>query len=352
MKTGKTLQELAIELARQKETKRDFIVGTEAVSYDWNKGGTLTFELDESSVDFNTTAHADDQIAEHIGIPKKYFQRMAAEAPELLSVNVNHWFETQPAKRMVRTLDGRARAFLSEKYRPMDNYDLVEAVLPEIEKAGCQIMSCDVTDLKLYIKAVSPKISYEVPRVGDLVQGGIVVSNSEIGNGALNISPLLYTLRCTNGMIADDGVFRRTHVGRGNAGNAEGAWEFFKDDTKLADDRALWLKVRDTVANSFDQVRFAQLVTKLGDAAQDRIQGDPFKAVEIVQASFGLLESEKGSVMQHLLRDGDMSRYGMLNAITRTAEDVESYDRATELERMGGLVLELPKREWERIATA
>ena len=42
----------------------------------------------------------------------------------------------------------------------------------------------------------------------------------------------------------------------------------------------------------------------------------------------------------------------MLNAVTRTAEDIESYDRATEIERLGSSVLYLPTSTWREVATA
>jgi hypothetical protein len=38
--------------------------------------------------------------------------------------------------------------------------------------------------------------------------------------------------------------------------------------------------------------------------------------------------------------------------VTRMSADVESYDRATELERVGAKVIELPKHEWREIAEA
>ena len=42
----------------------------------------------------------------------------------------------------------------------------------------------------------------------------------------------------------------------------------------------------------------------------------------------------------------------MVNAITRAAQEIEDYDRATELEKMGGKVLELAGHEWKRVAEA
>jgi len=40
------------------------------------------------------------------------------------------------------------------------------------------------------------------------------------------------------------------------------------------------------------------------------------------------------------------------SAVTRAAQDLESYDRATELEYIGGKIIELPQTDWERLAVA
>lgn len=40
-----------------------------------------------------------------------------------------------------------------------------------------------------------------------------------------------------------------------------------------------------------------------------------------------------------------------MNAITRTAHDPDSYDRATELEAIGSQVLNLSDAEWRMLAT-
>ena len=42
----------------------------------------------------------------------------------------------------------------------------------------------------------------------------------------------------------------------------------------------------------------------------------------------------------------------MINAITRQSQDVENYDRATELERTGGKLLEMSNAAWSFIAEA
>jgi len=47
-----------------------------------------------------------------------------------------------------------------------------------------------------------------------------------------------------------------------------------------------------------------------------------------------------------------LNRFGLFNAVTRAAQDIESYDRATELERVGAQVIELERSEWRELALA
>ena len=42
------------------------------------------------------------------------------------------------------------------------------------------------------------------PGTGDIVQAGVVISNSETGLGAVCIQPLIYRLVCSNGMVVND----------------------------------------------------------------------------------------------------------------------------------------------------
>jgi len=116
MKPGKTLSELAIELERQSETKKDFIASTEVL--EMNDLAEITLE---DNAPLSVTEHAHTQIAARLDIPAKYYARMRSQAPELLAANVNEWFHQKPERRMLRTLDGHMRAFLSERYRRLDN---------------------------------------------------------------------------------------------------------------------------------------------------------------------------------------------------------------------------------------
>ena len=84
----------------------------------------------------------------------------------------------------------------------------------------------------------------------------------------------------------------------------------------------------------------------------DKITGDVPKVVEVTAKRLGLNETEGKSVLRHLIEGGDLSRFGMFNAITRMSADVESYDRASELEVIGPQVIELAKDDWKVLAEA
>lgn len=344
MKAGRTLTEIAQELERQAQSKRDFVAPSP----------TLEMHSDNSIElsgigSFGVTDNCHEQIGSRLDIPKKYYDRLRKEAPILLADNVNHWLHEAPKRAMVRTLDGNARAFLSDKYRPLDHYDLLESALPVIQAKGCEIVSAEITERKLYVKAVAPRVQFEVKK-GDVVQAGIVLSNSEVGCGSIRVEPLILRLVCLNGMIANDSSMRKYHVGRGTEG--EGAIEFFRDETRLADDKAFWMKVRDTIAGSFEEINFKLLVERMAAAASDTIPGDPMKVVELVQKKFALQEGERNGVLKHLLGGGDLSRFGLLNAVTATSQELQDYERATYFERLGGEILELPRTDWEVISSA
>ena len=145
MKAGKTIQELAAEITRQNKAKVDYLVNTASVHMEPCGGAPLLHVLDDKGedlvepLDVRQTAH--EQIGTYLNIPRKYYERMRAEDPELLSYNVNRWFSKQPEQRMLRTIDGHARAFLSKRYRRIDNYDVATSALPIIaEMAGAEFL--------------------------------------------------------------------------------------------------------------------------------------------------------------------------------------------------------------------
>lgn len=362
MKTGKSLVELATEIERQSKAKVDYIADTrklEMVAF--TKPDTAPRYAGVDLVMENGTTHtmkvgplAHDQIATRLQIPSRYYQRMLSESPELLASNVNHWFQEQPEKRMVRTLDGTARAFLSNRYQRIDNVHVAEVVLPVLSGTpGIEVVSAEVTDRRLYIKAVTHAVRAKVEsrRVGDFVEAGVMISNSEVGLGAIQVMPFFHFLVCTNGMVRNKEGMRSAHIGTKIDGDEHLA-AILADDTKLVMDRAVLMKVRDVVRAAMDADRFMEAIRLMEATTKQMVTGDPAKAIELLADDFSITDGERSGILRHLIEGGDLSRYGVMNAVTRTAEDLPDYDRATEFEMIGGRILDLPQGAWSRIAQA
>jgi hypothetical protein len=358
MKAGLSLVDLAREIERQQEAKKDYIARTNAIEMVvQDRKPILSFGGNELPV--KLLAH--DQIAEHTGIPARYYKRMMEEEPTLLCNNVDAWFRKYTQQRMIRTMDGGVRALLSDRYRPLENNELAEAVLPVLSDQKLEIMSSQITETRLYIKAVDQRIRKDMPtgrkwgdgshQFFDTLSPAIIISNSEVGCGALSVEAGVFTKVCTNLAIASSRSMRKYHLG-GKQDIGENIVAMLSDDTRRARDEALWKTVRDVTRAAFNEASFGALVDEMKGASEAKIEGDPVKVVELSAKRLGLGEAERSSVLKHLISGGDLSKYGLHSAITRTAEDLADYDRATEFERMGFKVLEMPKSEWKELAAA
>ena len=354
MKQGRTLEQLARELYRRQEVKKDYLVDTRNMIMDASENTTqLSIRNDTTGetliLNVNEVAH--NQIGTNLGIPAKYYDKMRAENPELLAMNVNSWFNKSPKTRMIRTLDGTARAFLSDRYRRIDNFEIAQTVLPVIaDMPDATIESCEVTDERMYLKVVNPRLTTEVTP-GDIVQSGILITNSEVGLGSFTIQPLVYRLVCSNGMVVNDAKTRKYHVGRGN--EAAEDYTIYSNETLIADDRALLLKIQDTVKSVVDQTRFEKVVDLMRAAKGAKITTANIPAmVELAGSDFGYTQQEGRGILDYLIRGGDLSLYGFANATTRYAQDVQSYDRSTALESVGYSIMGMSPAKWNKLQNA
>ena len=341
MKQGiKTVQKLYEELERQRAARQDILASTQSINFSSDqRGSIISVDTGDKLLHYAVSNLAHAQIADRLSIPKKYYERMREENPALLDANVNAWLKTQAETRMLRTLDGRLRAFLSNRYRRLDNLELLDYVLPVIaQMKGCEIVSCDVTETHLYLKVINKTMKTEVAP-GDVVQAGFVISNSEVGLGALKVEPLVFRLVCKNGMISKDLSQRKYHTGR-YIEDTDSAYELYSDETLAADDKAYFMKVQDIVSCAVDEAKFMLTVDKLRTAKEIYTGDNPVQTVEVLGDKYVLNKNERASVLRHFIMGNDFSHYGLVNAVTRASQDIKDYNRATDLERIGGTILE------------
>ena len=369
MKEGRPLPILAAELERQANTKRDYLAYAGEIALRSN--GHSEMMLGDA---YPVTDIAHSQLADYLEIPKAFYDRLrertddlvvrdaSGEAsqgdPTLFDTVVNTMLASKGAqRRLVRTLDGRARAFLSDSFNvDLDNHDVFVFAAKAMLEAGIgpeNVLSAEVTERRLYIKAVSPRLQAEIspenlrtPRgmlkEPQLVQAGFVLTNSETGLGSLRVNMLAFKLQCANGWIREESVWQR-HVGRSLESDGDGA--VYRSDTRAQDAKLRLMKVRDHIAAALDVGAFQEFAARMQESACVRLEGAPDKCVEATAKRFGLSQSEKDQVLRELIEGADLSLWGLTNAVTATAQKVGSYDRATELEQVGGKFFSLTRGE-------
>ena len=366
MKQGKSLVELAQELVRIKETAQDFIVPTEklrAEVVDENGFQALKFGFTNGKDhNFNLNSWSTGQVASYTEVPKQYLDRISLENKQLAADSINHGIlkQVQVAKhekrnesRLIRTVDGHVRGMLSSRYRILDGHDMLESVFPVMQEKEMQVVSSEITEKRLFIKALSPKLEAEIKK-GDMVQYGLVISTSDVGAGSVRVEPLMYRLVCENGMISNTAV-RKYHVGKNQA--EDDIRELLSDKTRDLTDRAFWASVKDVVLASMRPENFEREVDRLRVAANMEIKNfDLPRVVELTMKATGLTGEKKHNSILAALASGNegagLTQWGLINSFTKAAQDDHfSYEDSIELERAGGMILDLPKTAWSNIAS-
>ena len=366
------------ELERVSKTKADYVVAERDLFATGDSGPQLTIPGPMGSLVLNgVTPHALNQVHDRLGIPREYGRKLAAEKATLWAENVNGWSQDSKKNVLTRCLDGNVRAVLSDKYRILDNYDLFFSAFKTLKEVGASITSVSIKDNgdRFYLRAVVPgwqeavRAAESVPTSkpayhhgtggvdaapgrgsslfverdevgGDYVYPGVILQNSETGNGGLSVSPFIYRLICKNGLIADD-VFRKIHLGE------KQGLGYLSGEAREKESELVWLQVRDLIKATFDRDNFKELVRQFSETG-DIALPNPIKAVDNVVANFGLSDDDKQAILNELVSpsyDIDPGRtvYGLINAVTNRAKAYDSdADKVTEFERIGGSILREP----------
>jgi len=335
MKQGMSIPELYETVTEQAREKRDIVTDTTNLNLSLD-----ATELQISEGRYSLTPSAHSQIATALDIPGRFYNRLRNDDADVLSHIVNEMFQRHSKKRMVRLLRNTARAFLSDRYRRIDNIDILSIVVQALPLIGtdAEIVSCNVSDDFFYLKVLFPKIEAEL-KVGDVFQAGMSIRNSEIGKASFSISSYLLRRVCSNGMNVEDVGFSQKHLGR-KTEETDGR-NIWSDETKKSDDETLKLMIRDSVKAAADDAVLKDSILKMGKAEDAKLIR-PDKTIKELQQKHQITDAEGSLILDNLMhyasRDG-LSAFGLSNAITETSKHIENYDRASEFERIGGKVM-------------
>lgn len=351
-----------VELLRtQQAAKTDHVVAASALQA---QGGQMLVhgagvELSRDGVTtgdltLTPTRTADSGIADKLGIPVAYLRRTREQNIDLYDDNVNGWLTHRPERRfLVRGLadgDGRhgvMRALLSDRYRPIENLDVLMTCLDGIREAShpVDIVSADLSESRMYVKirstavaAMAPALlrGYTSPFSGDrgadnpTVFAGFVLTNSETGQGKFRLIPQLTVQICNNGMTLTRHAIDEVHAG----GRLEHGQIDWSADTQAASLALAKNMTRDAVGKFLDPHWVAGRIAEIeADAGVEVTR--PQQTIEHVSKKLRFSTAAQDSILTHFIRGGAPTSGGVLHAVTAAAQSIPDVDEAYEVESRG-----------------
>lgn len=374
MKPGMTLEALLNEVRTQTAAKRDFVASTEEAYRmvnmpDMNDGVAIVLQKGTGYSDtpfvlerFSISDHCHRQIAGRLEIPWKYYHRLLTDHRDLVIDQVNALFEREPKRRLLRTMDGVARGFMTDRYLRIDNDYLLANTLPPLVRGDIEtrLLSSHVSregQMSLKVLFTDESLAVDLGRTArgdaqDIVRPGFRMRNSEIGKGKASITGFFYRSYCTNGCVfgtEDAFEFNRTHLGGKILDGVD--YEVFSEETQALEDKAIASQMRDVMKALADRDFHQKMADSLIASKQTPELEKPMVAMKELAKELHLSDSETDDAIQNLLMDADLTKWGAANAVTRIANETESYERANELETIGSEILRMDLSKWRQYAT-
>lgn len=375
-----SLQAMVKELERQKNSKFDFVQNSKdlylkPIPVVDAKGNTSTrlhlFSDDENIMSMlgedgiPMCLKALKQLGARVSpsMPGKYVGALYAERPERAAEHISDLMHDTKAPVLIRTMDNYVRAVLSDSYRIIDHYDIAFTALDVARRGGGEVVECSLTDNNMRIKMTSRSIfdAIDVARskdgnwyVGGLgnqsylrqvsarttggLPGGpgtvhplVTLSNSETGDGGYYVRLGIVAAICFNIATVEE-VVRQIHLGsRLECG-------IFSPETIAQENQTIFMKARDAVEAAFNQEKFSQIIERAKKANRNVID-DPVKAVDALRAESGMTEDQRDQILQYFLMDYNQTEYGLSQAVSRYAQDLEHPDKAESFEMLAGSMI-------------
>ena len=133
-------------------------------------------------------------------------------------------------------------------------------------------------------------------------------------------------------------------------GDDKESQKYLSDETKRKTDEAIWSQAADIVVGALNGEIFHDIVEQVKVSRGHEIKTDAKNATKKITKEYSLSDGEETSVLEHLIAGKEYNQYGMANAVTATAGQSKNYDRATELEKLGGTIIDLSPTQWSVLA--
>ena len=315
-------------------------------------GPQLTWNIQDDNLrlglgnhDLGVHAHALGQACGKVSLPIRYardLESIHGWGQDLLAHNLNELYQRNDKRHLIRSVHGEARGILSDKYKRLDSRPIVEAFAQEVAQYGAIPIEGYALDTKIAIKALLPTV-FE-PVENEIMAIGMVLQNSDFGNGALSLRLFLLRLWCTNYAIANE-CLRKVHLGGRLPDNIE-----FSQKTIDLETEVVTSAMRDIVRSSLAEDKVERLMQGVRAAHEAKVSGtavakflkDHFNKTEAQQ----ITETFNGAEIE-MLPPGQ-NRWRLSNAISWIAGQTEDEGRRLEMQQVAGKAMLAAKIDEEK----
>lgn len=282
------------------------------------------------------TRHAFRQLCSDIGAPAAYLEKLPGK---LQTAALN--FGMQRARRgdnaLPRTFrlshGGRfVRAVVSDRYAPFSNVEVLDVLGDVLGRAGMlddvrvrSVITGGTTALRLTFPGEAVEV--RARKVGDIIEHGLDVRNSEVGSRSVQLDGVSFRLVCLNGMVHSvmRGRARMRHVGSASKlrdGFAEAVPVIVAG---MRDELKRWSKAVDQwVENSVDEL--------------ESLRGFGFTGPQVQAVEASVLRDAVGADRAALSEGDRVTVFDVANGITDAARGLDTAARL-EMEAVAGTYL-------------
>jgi len=316
------LEEFKNELERRKSNRQDIIAEEyEAVVLN---GPAIGIRIEDRG-EFPLTHHAHTQLATQARIPMQYYDLLTNESPSLLRDNLNLGIPYRTL--LFRILDGTIIAILSDRYLILDNDTVFEEVHKNLTASyhDLDVHQCQLTDSRMYVVFLEPTFAFTMGNT-DVVPG-IIIRNSETGEGAFRADMYLHLKDADVGLIGGNQAYR-THKGKQlDQGLINFSEELTEEELTLRRDMIMGM--------AYDPKPFTQWIARMRGNMSRTIK-DPFEAVtRLVTENW--MPHYAAPILTRLIESQDQTKWSLATA-TATVAKMQVPDERFRLERIAGRI--------------
>ena len=282
----------------------------------------------------------------------------ASNQHELLLKNVREQIARHEGSFMIRTLSNpaagytQARALLSPSYKRLDDDFIFPTIrqvlegLPAFKELGGRN-----TGEKTFARWVTKEPVLTIGKRNIFI--GFQITNSEVGQSGFYIEFFLCDGFCDNGMVfgmEELEVFYMKHSGKRLDTSRTG----LLSNTPFANPLEK-SKMEGKIQGRILEMVAPEKIDYIKELVLSSFERTFTKEPDIIIEKFGKFyecSEEEIDLAKELFVDEERHAYGLQAAFTAAGQRVESFDRRAELDRIGGMIVEQPRNQWDTLILA